>query len=402
MIAPHLPPFPPPPEGRAGWPWTPPVAVSIDNQAAWPRITITTPSFNQGAFIEETIRSVLLQGYPNLEYIVIDGGSTDETVSILQKYSPWIRHWESRPDRGQSHAINKGLTLATGEWFNWINSDDFLLPGALFRLVSAATDDDARIVAGTTVNIRDGRPFGRYAARLVPAPRTLFSLGVNQPGSLLRLADVRASGGVRDDLGLCMDLDLWQRILGAHGPGCMRAIPDEVAAYRYHAESKTCRNADPFALEEYALLFDLASSLSGALPESLMRLRASARFASRPPGVTSATPLPAEAELAFLERLLVHDNLLFRALCKQDASPTTLLAKFSRLLDDLSPLWSRLFPDQPFARLRADAIVAAAQSLPRFSMEFYWSAFRSRPSWPVVADVIRALIHSCTRPPSPS
>ena len=83
--------------------------------SAWPRISIVTPSYNQGQFIEETIRSILLQGYPDLEYIIIDGGSTDQSVEIIRKYEPWLTYWVSEKDRGQSHAINKGFERASGE-----------------------------------------------------------------------------------------------------------------------------------------------------------------------------------------------------------------------------------------------------------------------------------------------
>ena len=95
-------------------------------EASWPRISIVTPSFNQGRFIEETIRSVLLQGYPNLEYFVIDGGSTDNSVEVIKKYSPWLTYWVSEPDRGQSDAINRGLKMASGDFATWINSDESL------------------------------------------------------------------------------------------------------------------------------------------------------------------------------------------------------------------------------------------------------------------------------------
>ena len=87
-----------------------------------------TPSYNQGQFIEETIRSVLLQGYPDLEYIIIDGGSTDHSVEIIRKYEPWLTYWVSERDRGQSHAINKGFCRSTGVLLGWLNSDDVLLP----------------------------------------------------------------------------------------------------------------------------------------------------------------------------------------------------------------------------------------------------------------------------------
>ena len=103
---------------------------------SWPRISVVTPSFNQGQFIEETIRSILLQGYPNLEYFIMDGGSTDGSVEIIKKYSPWLSYWVSEPDSGQSDAINRGLKRASGEFATWINSDDLLSKNALVEHAS--------------------------------------------------------------------------------------------------------------------------------------------------------------------------------------------------------------------------------------------------------------------------
>lgn len=120
--------------GRRGWPWTEDEStreVSQMRSRNCQRISIITPSFNQGEYIEETIRSVLLQEYPNLEYIVIDGGSTDNTVPIITKYERWLSYWVSEKDRGQTHAINKGFRRATGEILAWLNSDDVYAPGAL-------------------------------------------------------------------------------------------------------------------------------------------------------------------------------------------------------------------------------------------------------------------------------
>src|SRR5437588_12503482 len=112
----------PPPSDKAGWPWTSQhlaLPRVQPNGHPWPRISIITPSYNQGRFIEETIRSVLLQGYPNLEYLIIDGGSSDESVEIITKYSPWLAYWISEKDHGQSDAINRGFSRATGEVVAW-------------------------------------------------------------------------------------------------------------------------------------------------------------------------------------------------------------------------------------------------------------------------------------------
>jgi len=97
------------------------------------RMSIITPSFNQGEYIEPTIRSVLNQGYPDLEYIIVDGGSTDNSVSVIRKYAPWLTYWVSEKDRGQSHAFNKGLEKATGEIIGWLNSDDVYLDRCFFQ-----------------------------------------------------------------------------------------------------------------------------------------------------------------------------------------------------------------------------------------------------------------------------
>lgn len=115
-----------------------------------PRITVITPSYNQAPYLEATLRSVLEQGYPNLEYIVVDGGSTDGSRDILEHYAPHLSWWVSERDAGQTDAIRKGLTRATGEWFNWINSDDLLAPGALWRIAEAAGARQTDIIAGAT------------------------------------------------------------------------------------------------------------------------------------------------------------------------------------------------------------------------------------------------------------
>lgn len=124
----------PPPEGKTGWPWTKESRQLPDKTPdgrPWPRISIVTPNYNYGQFIEETIRSVLLQGYPNIEYIIIDDGSTDNSIDIIKKYEKWLAYWETGPNRGEAHAINKGLGQASGVIAACLNSDDFYLAGAL-------------------------------------------------------------------------------------------------------------------------------------------------------------------------------------------------------------------------------------------------------------------------------
>ena len=116
----------------------------------FPKITIITPSYNQGQFIEETITSILSQDYPNLEYLIIDGGSKDNTVEIIKKYAGRLDYWVSEKDRGQSHAINKGLERSNGDIINWINSDDALMPGALWTVARAWMENPGAIISGAT------------------------------------------------------------------------------------------------------------------------------------------------------------------------------------------------------------------------------------------------------------
>lgn len=148
----------PPPSGKTGWPWTIETklpATTIPNGLTWPKISIVTPSYNQGEFIEQTIRSVLLQNYPNLEYVVCDGGSSDATVQILEKYSPWLSFWQSKKDRGFGHAINMGFSLCNGDYFGWINSDDFYLADCFWRVATHFSKYSPDFVYGDSISLYD-------------------------------------------------------------------------------------------------------------------------------------------------------------------------------------------------------------------------------------------------------
>jgi glycosyltransferase involved in cell wall biosynthesis len=190
--------------------------VAMPDGRPWPKISMVTVSFNQGKFIEQAIRSVLLQGYPNLEYIVIDAVSKDQSVEIIRKYAPWLTYWVSEPDRGMSDALNKGFARATGEFGNWINCDDYLLPGALKAVAQAyaASPVPCGVVGvGRWVNVR-----GRTLWEHTPADLSAESLAacgenwVPQPACFFPIEAYRAAGGVEDDFHYAMDFDLFIRI----------------------------------------------------------------------------------------------------------------------------------------------------------------------------------------------
>jgi glycosyltransferase involved in cell wall biosynthesis len=241
MRCPALKELPSPPPGKTGWPWTvetPQLPPARPDGLLWPRISVITPSYNQGRFIEDTIRSVLLQGYPDLEYMIIDGGSSDETVSIIKKYESWLRYWVSEKDGGQPNAINKGLRKATGEIFNWINSDDLLVPSALEIIGTAARTD--QVIAGSVINFGvDGRTLIRNR-NLTPRALVISEIGTcfHQPGVWLPLKGVFEAGGIDESLEYAFDFELIIRYLNSRP--LVRYVDRPVAMFRLHESSRTC------------------------------------------------------------------------------------------------------------------------------------------------------------------
>jgi glycosyltransferase involved in cell wall biosynthesis len=178
-----------------------------------PTMTIVTPSFNQGEYIGETIESVLSQNYPHLEFIIIDGGSTDDSVDVIRKYEKHLAFWVSEKDRGQSHAINKGYSRATGDVVNWLCSDDTLQPGALKAVGDAFASPEAPdVVVGKCL-------FEHEGGNLVVGPRNEEDLAtmpygndIAQPSCFYRRSLVPGAELVKEDFHFMMDLELWARL----------------------------------------------------------------------------------------------------------------------------------------------------------------------------------------------
>ena len=208
------------------------------DDAALPRISIVTPSFNQAHFLERTLISILNQGYPYLELIVIDGGSNDGSVDIIRKYEQFLSYWISEPDRGQSDALNKGFRRATGSYVGWQNSDDLYYPGALLKLAAAAARTQAPIVSGN-LYIADQHNTIYREIRYTPMTRSslrVIKASIPNQSALFRRDLLDRYGLVDENKRYCMDLELWSRLLRA---GSNVVVPDAYGIFTQHEESKT-------------------------------------------------------------------------------------------------------------------------------------------------------------------
>ena len=214
-----------------------------------PLVTIVTPSYNQARYLERTILSVLNQDYPNLEYIVIDGGSTDGSVDIIKKYEHKISYWISEPDRGQSHAINKGFQKATGEIFNWLNSDDILMPSATTIAVHYLTNNPERgMVYGDRLVIDEKDQV--LACVELPSFSLFFYKfrpWLPQETAFFRRELWSMANGLDESLHYCMDGDLWHRFLQ---DSTFWHIPFFMGAWRQHATAKSYRSFGQNAIED--------------------------------------------------------------------------------------------------------------------------------------------------------
>jgi glycosyltransferase involved in cell wall biosynthesis len=226
--------LPPPPPGKTGWPWTVQTDPALyDKKINWPRLTIVSPSYNQADFLEQTIRAVLLQNYPNLEYIIMDAESNDGSVQIIEKYAPWLSYYQSEKDRGQSHAINMGFSLSSGNYHAWINSDDYYLEGVFHQVITKFIKTGVDFIYGYGIerNVLTGQdkvnrvlPFTDYFIK-IPAlmqPSTFWSSGIHEP--------------IWEELHCALDYELWLRLVKGHR---RLRITQPLSVAHIHDEAKT-------------------------------------------------------------------------------------------------------------------------------------------------------------------
>src|SRR5215467_1257731 len=215
-------------------------AVVRGQDNTWPRSSIVTPSYNQGRYLEQTILSVLNQNYPNLEYIIMDGSSTDNSVEIIRRYQKYLTHWESKKDYGQAAAIAGGARLATGEILAYLNSDDLYLPGTLRKVGEYfKQNEEADFLYGDCLIIDSANSVIR---RLYPIDfnRDIFLFEnhiIQQQAAFWRRDTYLKVGGINTTLRYCMDYELWAKFMLA-GVTFTR-VEDLLAAFRLHANSKT-------------------------------------------------------------------------------------------------------------------------------------------------------------------
>lgn len=237
-------------------------------------VSIITPSFNQASYLEQTIQSVLDQDYADIEYLVIDGGSTDGSVDIIKKYAPRLAYWASEKDSGQADAINKGMSRAHGEIVAWLNSDDTYLPGAVAAALKAfdANPDVALVYADMLAVDERGQTFNTFRYKQLSLEDLLSFQIIGQPAVFMRRAAFEKAGGLDLSYHFLLDHHLWIRIAAQ---GRILHLPQTWAAARYHAQAKNRAQASEFGREAFRIL-DWAKTQSNLVPRIGRRALASA------------------------------------------------------------------------------------------------------------------------------
>lgn len=268
-------------------------------------VSIVTPSYNQAKYLEQTMLSVLDQDYPSIEYIVIDGASTDGSVDIIKKYSEKLAYWTSEKDSGQAEAINKGFARATGGIIAWLNSDDYYLPRTVSAVVKAfAENPDAILIYGNMLAVdENGKTFNILNYKQLTLEDLLCFQIVGQPAVFMRRSALQKTSGLNPSFHFLLDHLLWIQ-LAQHGK--LLHINQTWSAARYHPEAKNRAKAAEFGREAFRIL-DVVSQdehLAPVLTKVKRRARASAHRVDARYLLDGG--LPAQSLAAWMRALFIH------------------------------------------------------------------------------------------------
>jgi len=283
-------------------------------------VSIITPSFSQAKYLEQTIRSVLSQDHPRIEYIVMDGASTDGSVDTIEKYADKLTYWESQKDNGQADAINKGFARASGDIIAWLNSDDFYLPGTVSAAVKIFDENpDVVLVYGNMLAVdENGVTFNTLTYKQLTLEDLLCFQIIGQPAVFMRRSALQKTSGLDLSFHFLLDHLLWIQI-AKHGR--ILHVDQTWAAARYHAEAKNRAKAAEFGREAFRILdvVEKDQSLSPILSSIHRRARASAHRVDARYLLDGG--LPAQALAAWMRALFIH--------------PPTALARMNLLVSSL-------------------------------------------------------------------
>lgn len=264
------------------------------------KISIITPSFNQVQYIEDTILSIINQSYKNIEYIIIDGGSTDGSADVIKKYETHLSYWVSEKDRGQSHAINKGLERATGDIICWLNSDDLFADEALKKVVDFfAANKDIHCVQAGVLNFSSKTSMAIQATP-VSEIDMIKRVPFHQPGMFWKREVMEKIGYIDERFFYCMDYDLWMRIFFNFKIGY---ISDILAKFRIHELSKTNNNPIKMYAEYRRVVSRLFNSIS---IEAVTRLSALGIY-DNPDNIKYTVSNKVDTDLSFLTDVYIRE-----------------------------------------------------------------------------------------------
>ena len=287
-------------------------------------VSIITPSYNQASYLEQTILSVLDQDYPRIEYLVIDGASTDDSAGIIRKYADQLTYWVSEKDNGQADAINKGFARATGELIAWLNSDDYYLTGAVSSAVKIFEENpDAVLVYGDMLAVDEhGKTFNTLKYKQLTLKDLLCFQIIGQPAVFMRRSALEKTFGLDPALHFLLDHFLWIQI-AQHGK--ILHVDQTWAAARYHAEAKNRAKAAEFGREAFRILDNvkLDKKLAPILAQIDRRARASAHRVDARYLLDGGQP--AASLSAWMRALFTH--------------PPTALARMNLFISAILNLW---------------------------------------------------------------